>query len=337
MGPSKGIPESMRAAEAPLMASTSCGFSRSAPITVTTTWVSLRYPSTKLGRSGRSMRRQVRMALSVGRPSRRKNEPGIFPAAYIRSSMSTVSGKKSIPSRGLLWLAVASTTVPPSRPTTAPWDWVASLPVSNDSSLSDPSTGADTRMASAMSLLSVERRPVPSRRAPHGRAGWGLGDWQLTAALLVVARRAGPGLPAQPEAGVDGPVALHVVPPQVRLQAPPAPHQLEQAPPTVVVALVHPEVLVEVVDALREEGDLDLGRTGVGLVEPVLLDGGCGIGHGAVAVAFGVASAVPDGPGGRRAPGQATRRPRGRPSPPCWGTGRRAGRHRTLCTFCLTS
>ena len=32
----------MSAAEAPLMATTSCGFSWSAPMTVTTTWVSLR-------------------------------------------------------------------------------------------------------------------------------------------------------------------------------------------------------------------------------------------------------------------------------------------------------
>ena len=39
------------------------------------------------------------MAWSAGRPSRRKNEPGILPAAYSRSSTSTVSGKKSVPSR----------------------------------------------------------------------------------------------------------------------------------------------------------------------------------------------------------------------------------------------
>ena len=42
MGPSKGMPDSMSAADAPLMATTSCGFSRSAPMTVHTTWVSLR-------------------------------------------------------------------------------------------------------------------------------------------------------------------------------------------------------------------------------------------------------------------------------------------------------
>ena len=63
------------------MARTSWGFSWSAPMTVMTTWVSLRKPSAKLGRSGRSVSRQVRTASSVGRPSRRKNEPGILPAA----------------------------------------------------------------------------------------------------------------------------------------------------------------------------------------------------------------------------------------------------------------
>ena len=141
------MPDSISAALAALMASTSCGFSWSAPRTVTTTWVSLRYPSAKLGRSGRSISRAVRMAVSDGRPSRRKNEPGIFPAAYIRSSTSTVSGKKSIPSRTLeSALAVASTTVSPSRATTAPCDCWARRPVSNDSVFDVPLTGAETLM-----------------------------------------------------------------------------------------------------------------------------------------------------------------------------------------------
>ena len=99
MGPSKGMPESISAADAPLMASTSCGFTWSAPMMVPTTCTSLRNPSGKDGRSGRSISRQVRMAWSELLPSRRKNEPGILPAAYVRSSMSTVSGKKSVPSR----------------------------------------------------------------------------------------------------------------------------------------------------------------------------------------------------------------------------------------------
>ena len=71
-------------------------------MTVTTTWTSLRRPSQKVGRSGRSISRQVRIASVEGRPSRRKNEPGMRPAAYIRSSTSTVSGKKSKLSFGRL-------------------------------------------------------------------------------------------------------------------------------------------------------------------------------------------------------------------------------------------
>jgi len=56
------------------------------------------------------------MAPSDGRPSRRKNEPGMRPAAYMRSSTSTVSGKKSIASRGFFAAVVAdSSIVSPSR------------------------------------------------------------------------------------------------------------------------------------------------------------------------------------------------------------------------------
>ena len=81
MGPSKGMPEIIRAAEAALMASTSCGLTWSAPTMVPTMCTSLRNPSGKDGRSGRSMSRQVKMAWSELLPSRRKNDPGILPAA----------------------------------------------------------------------------------------------------------------------------------------------------------------------------------------------------------------------------------------------------------------
>jgi hypothetical protein len=81
MGPEKGMPDTIRAAEAPLMANTSWGFTLSAPMIVPTMWTSLRKPSGKEGRRGRSIRRQVRMAESGARPSRRKKLPGIFPAA----------------------------------------------------------------------------------------------------------------------------------------------------------------------------------------------------------------------------------------------------------------
>ena len=97
---------------------------------VSTTWTSLRRPLTNDGRSGRSISRQVRMASSLGRPSRRKNEPGMRPAAYIRSSTSTVSGKKSNCSFGCLPAVVAdSTTVSPSWARTEPAAWRASRPV----------------------------------------------------------------------------------------------------------------------------------------------------------------------------------------------------------------
>ncbi len=100
IGPENGRPEIWVDALAALMARTSYWWSGLSDSTEMTTWTSLRRPLVKVGRSGRSMRRQVRIASVEGRPSRRKNEPGILPAAYIRSSTSTVRGKKSNPSRG---------------------------------------------------------------------------------------------------------------------------------------------------------------------------------------------------------------------------------------------
>src|SRR3546814_8858900 len=145
---------------------------------VETIWVSLRYPAGKLGRSGRSVSRQVRMARSVGRPSRRKNEPGMRPAAYMRSSTSTVRGKKSIPSRTLLAaLAVTRVLVPPMLARTAPWLCRASLPVSKTSSLSAPAMGAETRVGSVVMcvwLLCCRRPPRPLGLRAADRAGsWG--------------------------------------------------------------------------------------------------------------------------------------------------------------------
>ncbi|SKY17747.1 Uncharacterised protein [Mycobacteroides abscessus subsp. abscessus] len=78
---------------------------------MTTTWISLRRPSTNDGRSGRSIRRQVRMASVDGRPSRRKNDPGMRPAAYMRSSTSTVRGKKSKCSLGCFDAAVVDSSM----------------------------------------------------------------------------------------------------------------------------------------------------------------------------------------------------------------------------------
>ena len=109
----------------------SCGVTRSADSVVQITCTSFRKPFGQSGRIGRSIMRAVSVARSVARPSRLKKPPGIFPAAYIRSSTSTVSGKKSAPSRASIRpCAVASTIVSPERTTTAPSACLASLPVS---------------------------------------------------------------------------------------------------------------------------------------------------------------------------------------------------------------
>ena len=115
-GPENGSPEIWVDADAALMASTSYRSLGSRLRIVTTTWISLRRPETNVGRSGRSMSRQVRIASVDGLPSRRKNDPGIRPAAYIRSSTSIVKGKKSKWSFGVLLAVVAlSSMVSSSR------------------------------------------------------------------------------------------------------------------------------------------------------------------------------------------------------------------------------
>jgi hypothetical protein len=81
MGPAKGMPERQSAAEEPIMASTSGSFSLSAEITRLITCISLRKPFGNSGRMGRSIRRQVSVSFSSGRPSRLKKPPGIFPPA----------------------------------------------------------------------------------------------------------------------------------------------------------------------------------------------------------------------------------------------------------------
>jgi hypothetical protein len=116
------------------------------------TWTSFVKPFGQSGRMGRSIMRAVRIAFSVGRPSRLKKPPGIFPAAYIRSSTSTVRGKKSAPSRASVrpW-AVASTMVSPPRTSTAPSACLASFPVSKV--ISSRPTSTATRALSETVML----------------------------------------------------------------------------------------------------------------------------------------------------------------------------------------
>ena len=140
-GPRNGSGEIASAAEAPLIARMSCGTTMSADSTVQMTCTSFLKPFGQSGRIGRSIIRAVSVARSVARPSRLKNPPGILPAAYIRSSTSTVKGKKSASGRASCRpTAVARIIVSPLRTTTAPSACFASLPVSKRSSFAPTST-----------------------------------------------------------------------------------------------------------------------------------------------------------------------------------------------------
>src|ERR1700761_5196014 len=96
--------------------------------------------------------RAVSVPFSPGRPSRLKNEPGILPAAYMRSSTSTVKGRKST-SRRLPATAVQSTIVSPCLTTTAPEACLAILPVSNEISLPEIST--ETRVGPSLLIFTA--------------------------------------------------------------------------------------------------------------------------------------------------------------------------------------
>ena len=80
---------------------------------IETSCVSRFQPFGKSGRSGLSIMRAVSVAFSPALPSRLKKLPGILPAAYIRSSTSTVRGRKST-SRGFPAVAVHRTIVSPA-------------------------------------------------------------------------------------------------------------------------------------------------------------------------------------------------------------------------------
>src|SRR3954466_6108199 len=106
--------------------------------------------------------RAVSVPFSPARPSRLKNEPGILPAAYMRSSTSTVSGRKST-SRRLPIVAVLRTMVSPWRTTTAPEACRAILPVSKEIAL--PAISTDTVVTASLLICAAFPCPPVGRRA----------------------------------------------------------------------------------------------------------------------------------------------------------------------------
>src|SRR5918993_657688 len=241
IGPSKGMSDIASAAEAPTMLTVSYGVSWSAPKTVPMTWISLRYPFGKRGLKGRSVRRAVRMALSLGLPSRLMKPPGILPAEDIRSSMSTLKGKKSTPGLGAAErVAVASTTVSPSWVSTAPPAWRASIPVS--STIDRSPTGISKRIFFFSSVFPLKKGLIEQR------------------------------LSAQPKPSYERPITLDVLFLQVLQETAPFADQLQKTSPRMKIVLVLAHVLRKVPDALRQDRDLNLWRPRVAVLVRVLLN-----------------------------------------------------------------
>ncbi len=127
--------------------------------------VSLLNPEGQSGRIGRSISRAVKVAVSLGRPSLLMKPPGNLPAAYMPSSMSTVSGKKSTFRSFWDTTAVTSTMVSPDRTNTAPLACFARRPVSKVIFLSPTTTSVllTESLSYAIPSTFLSRPPGPSR------------------------------------------------------------------------------------------------------------------------------------------------------------------------------
>ena len=128
-GIGNGMSEIIRAALVPFIARMSYGYAWSTDIGIATSWVSRFHPFGKSGRSGLLIVEPVKCRLLYRPAFAAGGAAGILPAAYMRSSTSTVRGRKST-SRGLPAVAVTRTLVSPASTTTAPLAWRASFPVS---------------------------------------------------------------------------------------------------------------------------------------------------------------------------------------------------------------
>src|SRR2546423_11659419 len=264
-GPRKGSGEIISAAEAPLMQRMSCGVTMSADSVVQITCTSFLKPFGQSGRIGRSIIRAVRIAFSPWRPSRLKKPPGIFPAAYIRSSTSMVSGKKSAPSRPSVrpW-AVARTIVSPERTTTAPSACFASLPVSKV--ISRPPTVTPTETGAFCCSASTMLISIPPLCFVEG-GGLSQPPRAATASSLKPPPSGGlTELPPEAQLLDEGAVPLEILLLQVIQEPAPPADELQQSTPRVVILRVRPQMLGEAVDALGQHRDLDFRRAGVRLV-----------------------------------------------------------------------
>src|SRR4051812_43603589 len=127
--------------------------------------------------------RAVSVPFSPARPSRLKKEPGILPAAYMRSSTSTVSGRKST-SRRLPMVAVLRTMVSPWRTTTAPEACLAILPVSKEISL--PAISTDTVVTASLLICAAFPCPPVGRRANSSCVSYSERNHGIEQVLIVL-------------------------------------------------------------------------------------------------------------------------------------------------------
>ena len=165
MGPSKGMPDSMSAAEAPLMASTSWGFTRSAP-KIGPDHVDLVAEPLGERRPQRPVDQAAGQDGLVGgaafTPEERAGDlaGGVHPLLDVHGQGEEVGPLADASRRGggrrAPWCRRCARA-------TAPSAWPASLPASNESVRSVPLIGADTVMASAMCLLMFVEDTAPGQ------------------------------------------------------------------------------------------------------------------------------------------------------------------------------
>lgn len=117
--------------------------------------------------------------------------------------------------------------------------------------------------------------PTTARSASPGVVGaLRFSEHPIATEPLSMSRSVCAALAAQTQTLDERLVLLGFCPPEIGEESAPLAHELEQAATRVVILLVGAEVLGESVDALGQQGHLDLRRSSVGLVNPVCLDGG---------------------------------------------------------------
>lgn len=77
---------------------------------------------------------------------------------------------------------------------------------------------------------------------------------------------------SQAETGDGQPVSLNVLVAEVRQEPPSPPDQLKKAASRVMIMPMRPEVVGEAIDPFGQEGDLDLRRPRIGVVDPEIGD-----------------------------------------------------------------